>query len=453
MKKARILHLLPIGIIAEEGSSLQKVIRNIIWLFSDRLIRIVASIAVGVWVARYLGPEQFGLLNYAIAFVALFNPLTNLGLDEIIIRDIVQAPAQKDIVLGTGLILKFLGGVATNILIFLVISLQSQAEPLRNYLIMILALGLLFQGLNVVDLWFQAQIQAKYTIYVKNIAFLFLAVTKIILVIQKAPLIAFAWAILGEIVLNSLGLGVTYWIQSNLTIKWKISFTKAVDLLWNSWPLILSGFSIYLYTKIDQVMLNTMVSSKSVGLYTVAVRLSETFDIIPGIICSSVLPVVLEKHQQGEAELMAYLQKIYDLMAASWLIVAIPVSLLSSWIILILYGEAYAGAAPILSLYIWSQIGSNFGAARTLYINTKNLFKISLIITIIGAIANVILNLFLIPLFQEMGATLATLITYFAVVILLNFCFKDLRQLLPIIGRSLVIHKAVLRLLKPGFPT
>jgi PST family polysaccharide transporter len=195
-------------------------------------------------------------------------------------------------------------------------------------------------------------------------------------------------------------------------------------------------------------MLGQMATAKSLGVYSVAVKLSEVFNIIPTVISISLLPVLVKKYQEDEKAFLETMQGVYDLMAVLWFLVAIFISPFSSWIVDIVYGEAYAGAGNVLALYIWSQFGSNFGVARALYINVKNLFRISLIISICGAVTNIALNLWLIPRYQEMGATVATLITYFIAVIFMNLFFVELRKLIPLILKSVVIPQSIFRLTK-----
>src|ERR1017187_4370185 len=75
---------------------LEAVIGNMGWLFVDKFIRLGAGLFVGAWIARYLGPEQFGLLNFSIAFAALVGIMANLGLDGIVVRDLVKSPSRQN---------------------------------------------------------------------------------------------------------------------------------------------------------------------------------------------------------------------------------------------------------------------------------------------------------------------------------------------------------------------
>ena len=430
------------------STDLQKIISNLSWLFIDKLLQIGLSFLVGVWVARYLGPEQLGILNYAISFIALFSPLATLGLDGIVVRDIARDPVAKNVTLGTAFFLQVVSGILTFLLTLGVIFSIKADSTLTLWVVGILSAGTLFQAFNTIDLWFQSQTQSKFTVLAKRFAYIALTIARIVLIQMHAPLIAFALARLAEVALAALGLVLVYRKQGEQFKNWRFSLDRAGGLLHDSWPLIIAGFSTYIYAGIDQVMLGQMATLKSVGIYSVAVRLSEFWNFIPGVLAQSMLPALARKHEESEAAFMVSLQKFFDLMAIAWFGIAVVISLFSSWIISTLYGDAYTNAATVLSIYVWAQFGSNFGVARSLYMNIKNLFGLSLVISISSAALNIVLNYFMIPLYQETGATVATLITYFFATILTNFIFKDLRVLTPILFKSLIIPQAFMRLIK-----
>ncbi|MCR4321033.1 MAG: oligosaccharide flippase family protein, partial [Candidatus Brocadiaceae bacterium] len=144
-------------------TSLQNILVNTGWLFADRILRMGVGLFVGVWVARYLGPEQFGLYSYALAFVSLFGAFATLGLDGIVVRDIVRDPACKYETLGTAFVLKLIGGSLTFLLVIIAISLLRPHDRLTHWLVGITAVGMIFQAFDTIDFWFQSQVKSKYT--------------------------------------------------------------------------------------------------------------------------------------------------------------------------------------------------------------------------------------------------------------------------------------------------
>ncbi len=256
-------------------SGLRSIIANTGWLFADRILRMGVGLIVGVWVARYLGVQQFGSFNYATAFVALFSTLSTLGLDSIVVRSIVSEREKKEQILGTAFRLKLVGGVGSLLLALGSIYVFRHDDDLTIWLVAILASVGIFQSFDTIDLWFQSQVQSKYTVLAKNTAFVIVALLKVALIQMQAPLLAFAWAGLAEVGLGAIGLILTYKIKGYSLWLWRWSTPLAKSLVKESWPLILSGVTIMIYMRIDQIMLGEMVGNQAVGIYSAATRISE----------------------------------------------------------------------------------------------------------------------------------------------------------------------------------
>lgn len=390
----------------------RKIISNIGWLFGDRILRMGVGLIVGAWVARYLQPEQFGLLNYAIAFVFLFSAFATLGLDQIVVRNLVRDPSGKDKILGTTFVLKFVGGIITLLLASLTIFLLKPDDSLTRTLVAITAAATIFQAFDAIDFCFQFQVRSKYTVVAKNTAFIIVALVRITLIQLHAPLIAFAWAAFAETALGGVGLMIAYKVSGQSFRRWQVSWQEGKSLLKESWPLIIAGISIMLYIRIDSVMLGQLVGSEAVGIYAVATRLSELWGFIPIAITSSVTPSIIEAKKVSEELYYQKLQKIFTILTALAYAIAIPMTLLSTPIIILMFGQNYAAAGGVLAIHIWGQIFSFLGIARSIWIVNEGLTKYALIFTSGGALINILLNLWLIPIYQETGAAIATVISY-----------------------------------------
>lgn len=391
---------------------LQNVISNTGWLFFDNVLRMGVGLLVGVWVARYLGPDQFGQLSYALAFVLLFSSLANLGLDSIAVRNMVRNASHKDEILGTVFVLKFIGGIIAFGATTIAILLLRPADTLTHWLVGITAAGLIFQAFDTIDYWFQSQVNSKFTVISKNAAFLLISIAKITLIITKAPLIAFAWIGLAEVVLGSLGLIVAYRIHGHHLRAWRATLVVAKGLLRDSWPLIFSGIVSMIYLRIDQVMLGEMVSNEEVGLYSAAVRLAEVWYFIPMAIYSSVFPSIIEAKSVSDELFYDRLQKLYNFMAFLAYAIAIPVTFMAGWIVELLFGQAYSRAGAMLAVLIWAGMFTNLGVARSTFLMSMNWTKVHFMTVFMGAIVNVLLNYILIPRYSGMGAVIASCIAY-----------------------------------------
>jgi O-antigen/teichoic acid export membrane protein len=390
---------------------LQKVIGNLAWLFTDRILRMGLSLLVGVWVARYLGAEQFGLYNYAIAFVALLTAVATLGLDQIVIRDIVREPLDQEKILGTAFALKLVGGIVAVFLAVGIIAVLRPGDSLTQGLVAVIALSMIFQSSDVIDFWFQSQVQSKYSIWAKNAALIATSLGKVLLIQFHASLIWFAWIYSAEFALSAIGLAIVYQSRGHLLIAWKYSLECAIDLLKNSWTLILSSFVILIYMRIDQIMLGQMVGSRAVGVYSVAVRISELWYFVPMAITNSFYPTLIEAKKVSETLYYQRIQKLLGLMSLLSYAVAIVVSLFANQIINLLFGEGYQGAETILIVHIWAGVFVSTGLVRSLWTTTENLMQFAFATTAIGAAVNVVLNYVLIPTYEGIGAAIATVIS------------------------------------------
>ncbi len=422
----------------EGRHNLQKIVGNTGWLFVDKVVRMGVGLFVGVWVARYLGPEQFGLLNYAGAFVALFATFATLGLDGIVVRDIVRDPENKNEILGTAFILRLIGGLATLALTFVSVALLHSTDRLTRWLVVIIATGTIFQAFDTIDYWFQSQTQSRYAVIAKNSAFLFTALLKVVLITVKAPLIAFALAGLLEIVIGATGMMLAYKSHGQFRKSWTWDSSRARRLLKDSWPLILSGMVIAVYMRIDQVMLGAMIGDRSVGIYSAAVRISEIWYFVPTAIVISVFPTIIKAKQQSYALYLQRIQSLYTFLVWTALAIAVPLTFLSTSIVVRLFGPQYAEAGIVLSIHIWTALFTFYGIGKNAYIQSENMQLFSLVCTTSGAIVNVILNLILIRHYGIVGAAVATLCAQITAAILVPVFYSRDRISVKLFTKSFV---------------
>jgi polysaccharide transporter, PST family len=391
---------------------LQEIIANTGWLFADRILRMGVGLFVGVWIARYLGPDQFGVWSFATSFVALFAAFAGLGLDGIVVRELVKNPASQNELLGTALVLKISGGIGALLVVLVSISVARPGESLTLWLVAISALGLIAQSLNVFDFYFQAKLQSRYTVYASNAAFLIVAAVKILLLLNAAPLVAFAWAGFVEIVLVAIFLVIAYRYTSHTTKTWRFDARLARALLVQSWPLILSGMAVMLYMRIDQVMLGQMMGDKEVGLYSAAIRVSEAWYFIPAAIVSSIFPALIDANSTNQTLYNQRLQKLYNLMVIISLLVAIPMTFFSDFVMTLMFGHKYLGAGMVLSISIWCGLFASLSVASGKWFIVEGHTKLALRRNLYGAVLNIGLNYCLIPIYGITGAAISTLLAF-----------------------------------------
>ncbi|MBY5267706.1 O-unit flippase [Spiribacter salinus] len=426
--------------------NLVKIVDNICWLFFDKALRMGVGLFVGVWIARYLGPEQFGLLSFATAFIGLFGAIAALGLQGIVVRDIVRNPDSARETLGTAAVLQLFRGLVAYLFILVAIAYLRPDDPLARTIVAILALMMLLKASDIAEFWFESQVQSKYTVWVRNGVFLVFAAIQVGLILQQAPLIAFVWAMLAEVVLVALILLIVMGWRGPALRRLRVSVERGVTLLRDSWPLILSAIAVTVYMKIDQLMLGQMIGDEAVGIYSATVRISEVWYFIPIAIVASVFPAILEAKKRSETQYYARLQSLYDLMVIISVSVAVPMTFLATPMIGLLFGVPYIDAGPISGIHIWGGVFVSMGLARGKWLLAENLQYMGYWYVAFGMVTNVIGNYLLIPHFGITGAASMTVISQAMAALLAPAFFKRTRFSSVMLARSLNIANSILRL-------
>lgn len=421
----------------ESRPGLVRILDNIGWLFVDRVLRLVVGLAIGVWLARYLGPEQLGQLSYAIAFVGLFGAIASLGLNGIVVRDIVRDPDGARSTLGTAFVLSFLGGLIASALAFACITWLRPHDGLTRMFVVILAFGFLIKSTEVIKYWFDSQLMSRYPVWIEGGAFLSAGAVKIAMIVQEAPLIAFVWITLAEAALGAAGLVAIYVKRAVKVGPWRVRARRAKRLVKDSLPLALSGLAVMVYMRIDQIMLGDMLGAEAVGIYSASVRISEMCYFIPMAIATSLLPSTIEAKKNDETLYYRRLQKLFNLTVLTALAIALPTALFSSWIVQALYGEKFAPAGTILAIHAWGGVFVSLGVISSNWLLVENLQKLSFYRTLFGAAINVGLNCVLIPTYGIEGAAVATVLSYAAAALLFDLLNRKSRVLFIMKLRSL----------------
>ncbi|MBL1418947.1 MAG: flippase [Alphaproteobacteria bacterium] len=417
-----------------------KYFKNTSWLIGERVFRLTLSLFIGVWIARYLGPAQYGVFNYALSFVGLFTAIATLGLDSIVIRELVNNEKKIEHLIATTFWLKLMGAIFVLVLLAIAVNFTSNS-PEENTYIFIIASAILFQSFNVVDYYFQSKVISKYVVYANLFSLLLSSTIKICLILTAAPLISFVYVFLFDSIVLSLGL-ILFFIKNNENLKvrnFRYIKSEAIFLLKESWPLILSGLVISIYMKIDQVMIKEYMDNSAVGQYAAAVRLSEAWYFIPMLICSSLFPALVNARKDNEQQYLQRMQNLYQLMVWLSLAIAIPVTFIAPWVVEILYEAEYAASSGVLIIHIWALLFVSLGVARGKWILLENLQIYSLVYLGVGVVVNIAGNYYLIPTMGINGAAIATLLSQGIGTLLMPVFIKKTRPSFVMMVKSLLL--------------
>lgn len=406
----------------EGKAGLLAAIHNSGWIFFDKILRAILGLLVGAWVARYLGPSQFGELSYCIAFIAIFQSITNLGLDGIVVREVANHSHRAHIVLGTTFQLRLLMGLVSWVLALFIYGISNGIQGQGIWIVGLVGAGMIFQVADTVDLWFQGNSQSKRTVLAKASAYLVTNAIRVGLILIEAPLIAFAIVIAIEGALTAIALYISY-RQFPASKIWGKYHPEAKKLLQESWPYLISGLSIMLYMRIDQLMIKSILGERELGIFAAIIPISNLWNMIPTAICISLAPLMARKRAQGLAVFQGALVNMFRLFWLLCLMIIALTWLLSGWVIQIMYGSEYVDAIAVLNIYVLTTIPIYMGIGQGLWLLNERKSYLALIQTITGAIVSIITNLVFLPLWGIEGAAVAALLSQIASCFLINGVF------------------------------
>jgi O-antigen/teichoic acid export membrane protein len=428
----------------------RKVLANVYWAVLGKVVNIISGLLVGVLVARYLGPEKFGLMNYIVSYVTIFSILASFGLDSIEVRELSKKSANKETILGTAFVMRlFFAAVA--IVLILATLWVFESDAFTFTMVMVYALSLIFSTLNVIRNYFTSIVLNEYVVKTEISRTVIGAGIKVLLLINHCSLAWFIVASTFDFVLIGGGYLYSYRRKAGSVRAWTFDFPVARMLIRESFPMLLSGTAVIIYQRINAVMIRNMMDNASVGQFSAASKITELAIFIPMIIAQTVTPLLVKAHQEDPARYHAKQQQFMDIMVWSSILMAVGMSLLAAPAIRLLYGEKYLGAIPVLQIMAWRAVFMGLASGSGQMILIENLQRYAVVRNIVGCVVSVGLNYLLIPAWGIIGSAVATVSAmafsgYFS-----HFFIKPYRYLVPIQTRALLfgwkrlLHPSILR--------
>lgn len=394
----------------------RKILSNVAWALFGKVINSLGVFFVGILVARYLGPKEYGLMNYVISFVTLFTIVAEFGFGSITVRELAKNSFQKNEIMGTTFWMRMIFSLIAFILVVLIgIIYHSDKETI----IMIIAYSsfLLTTPFTVIRNYFTSIMQNKCIVQSEISRTCIGAIIKIILLFFEMPLIYFICAAAFDFFLVTGGYIISYKKIDEKIHNWKFEIKFAKFLCSESWPLALSSSAIVVYQKIDQVMIKNIIDDVSVGYFATAAGFLSLILFLPGILAQTITPLLVKQKKENEDQYLANRQRFVNVMVWGTIIISVVISLTSYWIIKLTYGEAYLAAVPILQVLAWKTVGAAFSEASGHLIIIDGIQKWAFFRNFFGCIACVLLNVVFIPVWGAVGsafvAVIVTLITGF----------------------------------------
>ncbi len=405
---------------------------NMTWLISERVVRLLVMAFVGVYVARYLGPQRFGLLSFAQSFLAVFVILATLGLDGVVIRELVNCPENQSEILGSAFLLRLFASVLLWLCLgfsFFLFHIPTQ----ESLLVAVLSAGVIFQSFSVIDFYFQSRVESKYVARAQLAQLGISSALKLFLVFTQAELIWFAVVIALDHVFLAFGFYIIYRSKGGDISAWRFQGRVAKRLIINSAPLMIYAFFVMSLMKSDQIMIKVLLNDTEVGWYAAAAMISSLWYFIPVALGSTFNPYIISqvKKQTGTDGIKLIFSVLFSLSVMG----ALAVFFLAPPIIGLLFGSAYQPAAPVLSILILNSVFVFHVSLRTRVLVAQERHWVSTAIMLGALSLNIIGNLILIPEYGIRGAAWSSVIAWGTSVIVLPLMFSASKKFVMIFLR------------------
>lgn len=390
------------------------VISNTLHLLSEKVIKVLVVFFVGLYVIRYLGPNDFGILSYVLSIVALITPFSNIAYPTITVRELVKAKIPKAQILFTAFQTNLVSATALYLLLIVISYLTF--DFFLFVLILILGLRIPLGAWNTtIDSFFKAGINSKYSAYSRSTGLLIGAGIKVLLMAGSFTMIWFVAAESLEIALVAIILCYMFYRKSKLDMPiWKFDRHVAKKMISDSWPILLTNAFIAVDLKVDQLIIHSLLDSEQVGLYAAAAKISEGWYFMPMIFLSSVFPLLVQENESENGKSKEQIEWLCGTFFYSALSMSVLIYFVADDFLPFLLGKEYLASATILKIHIWASIFNFIGRPVKNLLIIKNQVKFHLLIRSSAAILNIVLNYLFIPYWGIAGAAIATLCSYAA---------------------------------------
>lgn len=401
-----------------------KVAKNAAWIIGIQLIKSVLGLVISMLTARFLGPSNFGVINYASSIVAFVAPIMYLGLTGVLVQELVSSPENEGKILGTSITLSLVSSVLCVGGVIAFVSVANKGEHETVIVCALYSILLIFQAIEMMVYWFQAKLLSKYSSSVSLVAYVAVSAYKIFLLATKKSIYWFAVSNAFDYMLIAVGLMIVYKKLGGNKLCFDIQTAKR--LLSKSKYYIVSNMMITIFAQTDRIMLKLMIDDAATGYYSAAVTCAGMTGFVFSAIIDSFRPLIFDSKKRNEAQFEKNMTRLYGIIIYLSLVQSVVISILSGIMVNLLYGSAYAPAKEILAILVWYTTFSYLGAVRNIWILAEDKQKYLWIINLSGALTNVVLNYFLIPIMGGVGAALASLITQIFTNVVIGFIIRPI---------------------------
>ena len=417
-----------------------KVGKNISWIIGGRLVQMLIAFVINILTARYLGPSNYGIINYAAVYTGFFSSLCSLGLNSIIVKELIENPDKQGEALGSTIFLKSIASIVSCFSIWALSSVIDSGESQTILVVFLCSLGLFFQSFSIFEFWFQSRLESKTSSIATIIAYIIMSLYKVFLLTTGKSVEWFAIAT--SIDYFAVSIILLYVYKKNGGPRLRFDTVASKRMLGQSYHFILSSLMVSIYGNTDKFMLKHLLdSSESVAYYSTAVSLCTTWVFVLQAIIDSFYPTIMELHKRDHLAYIKRNEQLYFLVFYISIVVSAIICLIASPAIKVLYGESYLGSIMPLRIITWYIAFSYLGVARNAWLVCEEKQKYLKYIYGLAIVLNIIINFMLIPSFGASGAAIASLITQFATTIVLPLFIKPIKENSVMMIRAITFRK------------
>jgi len=404
-----------------------KFIRNAGWIVIGKALQMILSFVIMTVTARYLGPDDYGMINYVDSYIAFFASLCTLGMENIIVKELIQREDSQGTVLGTVMVLQTVSSLMSVAVLVALVNLVNGGDRAYAVIAALYGAGLLFRGAETLQYWYQAKLLSKVYSIAGLIAYAIMSLYRIYLLAGGKSVEWFAFSMTVDAIVLAAILLICYKRDHGPALLF--SWTLGKKLLKQSSHFIIAGLMISVYWQFDKIMIRHMVGEAGVGYYAAASRICSIWAFLLSAVIDSARPVLFEliKNRQIE-EFESRLRLLYSFIIYVSVGVSVILTVFAPQIIMILYGKEYLPGVSILRILTWGTAFSYLGTARNIWALSAGCERFEKHMALLGTMGNIILNLMLIPLMGVPGAAVATLVTQIFVNYIVMFLIGPLRK-------------------------
>ena len=422
----------------------RKIISNAKWIIVCKIAQSLLQLLVGMLTARYLGPENYGLINYAKSIVAFAVPFVQLGLNATLVHELIESPEKEGEIVGTSVVMSVISSFGCMILVAAFVSVANRGETQTLIVCFLYSLSLLFLATELVQYWFHCKLKSKYPSIMMLCSYVVVSAYKIYLLVSRKSIYWFA--VVHSIEYGIIGISLLIIYRKLGSQKISCSLACAKKLLTKSRYYILSAMMVTTFQNTDHIMLKIMTGDAENGFYSAAITCVSVCQFLYTAIIDSMRPMILSQKKAASPEYAGSISRLYCIIIYLSLLQGIAFCILAKPIVYILYGKEYLQAGPVLRILVWYLAFSFMGTIRNIWLLAENMYKLLWKINLTGTLANIVLNAIFIPYWGACGAAMASLLTQAFANLIIGFLYKPLRE-----NNRLLIRGLDIRLLATMF--